>query len=125
MMIHLDTNLLIAASGPESPLKERMRAWMRDGEKLSASSIAWAEFLQGPVTFEQIDICINVVEGRVLAFGKVDAQKAAELFNQSGRRRSSRFDCFIAASAICAGASLATENRRDFLPYVAAGLRLL
>jgi predicted nucleic acid-binding protein len=34
-------------------------------------------------------------------------------------------DCLIAATAICAGASLATENRRDFQPYVAAGLRLL
>jgi predicted nucleic acid-binding protein len=47
-----------------------------------------------------------------------------QLFNQTGRRRGSRFDCLIAATAIAADADFATENQKDFAPFVAHGLKL-
>jgi predicted nucleic acid-binding protein len=36
----------------------------------------------------------------------------------------SQFDCLIAATAILAQAEFATENRSDFTPFVAHGLKL-
>ncbi len=54
-----------------------------------------------------------------------DAVKAAELFNLAGRRRGSLADCLIAAAALRAGAAVATENRADFAPFAAAGVRVV
>jgi len=123
-MIHLDTNFLIGAANKHTPLERVLRHWLVTGEKLAASSIAWAEFLNGPVSREHIRDMNYLVEGRIVSFGAREAQKAAELFNITGRKRAARFDCFIAATAICAGAPLATQNRKDFAPFTAAGLRL-
>jgi predicted nucleic acid-binding protein len=46
------------------------------------------------------------------------------LFNATGRRRTLRFDAMIAATVLVWGAQLATNNRSDFAPFVAHGLRL-
>ena len=53
-----------------------------------------------------------------------DAEKAARLFNLTGRRSKSYADCCIAAVAIRLGAPLATSNRDDFTPMVPHGLIL-
>jgi predicted nucleic acid-binding protein len=55
---------------------------------------------------------------------RLDAEKAASLFNLTGRRAKSYSDCCIAAVAIRAEAELATSNRRDFTPMVTHGLLL-
>ena len=55
----------------------------------------------------------------------VDAALAARLFNLAGRRRGSLADCIIAAVALRVGAAVATENRADFLPFAAAGVRVV
>jgi predicted nucleic acid-binding protein len=47
------------------------------------------------------------------------------LFNQTGRRRGSRFDCLIAATAVLAQADFATQNRSDFAPFISHGLKLV
>ena len=50
---------------------------------------------------------------------------AANLFNQTGRKRGSRFDCLIAATAILNQAELATINQSDFKVFTAHGLKLI
>jgi predicted nucleic acid-binding protein len=59
----------------------------------------------------------------LLPFTPADGETAAELFNQSGRRRGTLADCMIAAAAICVEAELATANRQDFRGLVSFGLR--
>jgi predicted nucleic acid-binding protein len=124
-MIHFDTNVLVAASNRDRALESRLEGWLGAGETFATSAIAWSEFLCGPILDGQIQATRELIESRVVPFDTAEAVLAADLFNRTGRSRGRRMDCLIAATAICAGAAFATENRRDFQPYVAAGLRLL
>jgi predicted nucleic acid-binding protein len=96
----------------------------RGGEPLAASALAWTEFLNGPVQAQEIALVETVIETRVVPFDKATAVLAAELFNKTGRRRGSRFDCLITATAILAQAELATVNESDFKVFVPHGLKL-
>ena len=122
-MIHLDTSFLIAAIAGATAQGGQLRAWLAAGEELGMSTVAWAEFLCGPLEAADLALVDRVVRHRV-AFGEAEAALAARLFNGSGRRRGSLADCMIAASAIQAGASLATDNPKDFRRFAGAGLRL-
>jgi predicted nucleic acid-binding protein len=122
-MIHLDTGFLIRALVPSSPQDGRLREWLRAGEPLAISTIAWAEFLCGPVTDRQLELAAALLRGRV-AFVEQDAALAARLFNSSGRRRGSMVDCMIAATALRSAATLATTNVADFQRFASAGLEL-
>jgi predicted nucleic acid-binding protein len=124
-MIHLDTNYLIGLVTAQSPLQPILFGWLNTGEKFAASTIAWSEFLNGPVTSRQIHDASAILEGRFVAFGNFEAEVSARIFNQTGRKRQRQIDCFIAATAICARAPLATNNRAHFLPFVAGGLQLI
>jgi predicted nucleic acid-binding protein len=124
-MIHLDTNYLIGLAVRGSLPAQNVDRWLAAGEPLSASTLAWTEFLNGPVSAVEIALVESVIEEKLVAFEKPTAVLAAELFNQGGRRRGSRFDCLIAATAILNGAGLATENRKDFEPFIPFGLKLL
>jgi predicted nucleic acid-binding protein len=123
-MIHLDTNYLVGLAVARSPQAQRVDQWLASGESLAASALAWAEFLNGPVQPQEIALVESVIEGRVVPFDKAAAILAADLFNQTRRRRGSRFDCLIAATAILVQADLATENSGDFAPFVSHGLKL-
>ena len=107
-----------------SPAAQRVDQWLAAGESLAASALAWTEFLNGPVQPQEIALVESIVEARVVPFDKATAVLAAELFNKTGRRRGSRFDCLIAATAILAQAELATENNTDFTSFMAHGLKL-
>ena len=48
-MIHLDTSFLIRALIPGTPEEAKLRMWVGKGEALVMSSVAWAEFLCGPL----------------------------------------------------------------------------
>ena len=124
-MIHLDTNYLIGLAVPGSLPAQKVDKWLADGERLAASALVWTEFLNGPVTAQEIVLVESVIEPKLVPFEKRTAVMAAELFNRAGRRRGSRFDCLIAATAILADAQLATENKSDFVPFVPFGLKLI
>ncbi len=122
-MIHLDTSFLIRALVRDSLQDRRLRDWLRNGERLGISSIAWAEFLCGPVAPLQMNLVARVLNEHV-PFGEPESALAAALFNAAGRRRGSLSDCMIAATAIRAEAALATQNPNDFERFAGAGLRL-
>jgi predicted nucleic acid-binding protein len=122
-VIHLDANFLIGVLQSDQP-RRQVQKWSTSGQYVNISSIAWAEFLSGPVTEAE------TMEARMLIddiepFGERDAHVAADLFNQTGRRSRSLPDCMIAAIAIRCGASLATVNLRDFKRFEPFGLVLL
>jgi predicted nucleic acid-binding protein len=123
-MIHLDSNFLIGSVNRHSPPALLLRNWLKQGETFAASSIAWAEFLHGPVRSDQIQQVDYLIQSNIIAFGRPEAEISSQLFNRTGRRGGSQADCFIAATAICAGARLATQNQKHFAPFVATGLQL-
>ncbi len=113
MKVHLDTSFLIRALVRDSAQDAKLRQWIGAGTLLEMSAIAWAEFLCGPVNAVSVDLATRVVRERK-PFSEEDAVLAAELFNQSGRRRGSFADCMIAAAALQGDAALATVNEGDF-----------
>jgi predicted nucleic acid-binding protein len=123
-VIQLDTSFLIKALIAGSSEDELLRQWLRRREALSMSSVAWTEFLCGPVAATTADSARRLV-GEPLPFGAVEAERAATLFNETGRRRGSLVDCMIASMAIEAGDRLATSNPGDFSRFVRLGLAIV
>jgi predicted nucleic acid-binding protein len=123
-MIHLDTGFLIRALVRNSPQDIKLRSWLRSNAQLGISSIAWAEFLCGPVDQAEADLAARILPD-CKPFTDKDAALAARLFNISGRRRGTFIDCMIAAVAVGADASLATTNPNDFRRLEPAGLQIV
>jgi predicted nucleic acid-binding protein len=123
-MIHLDTNYLIGLLVKGSPQAIEVDGWLAAGQPLATGAIAWTEFLNGPVTSLEITRAEAVLQSRIVPFGRAEAALAAELFNKTGRRRGSRFDCLIAATAMLAQAEIATVNQSDFNAFTPHGLKL-
>ena len=124
-MILLDTNYLIRALVAGTTEADEVSAWLARGEELCTSSIAWYEFLCGPVDGEGIELVRSVVSDRVLPFTADQAAESARLYSAVGRSRRLRVDAMITAAAIVANAHLATDNREDFGHFTAHGLRLV
>ncbi len=123
-MIHLDTSFLIRALNAGTPEDRKLREWIGAGETLSMSTVAWTEFLCGPLDEVEITLATQIVE-RQSAFTPNHADVAARLFNESGRRRGSLIDCMIAAAALADGAPIATRNVADFRRFEASGLTVV
>ncbi len=123
-MICLDTNYLILGLVSDSREAQQLIEWHRMGEVLVTAMPAWYEFICGPVSEVEIEI-MRAFLAEIIPFGETQAGKAAELFAVSGRKRSIKVDAMIAATAVCAGAHLATNNRQDFVLFEASGLRLV
>lgn len=111
--VHLDTSFLIRALRPGTRQDQMLRELLEESRELAMSSIAWAEFLCGPLNGRQLDIARRITP-ELIPFTDKDAALSAELFNESGRRRSSLTDCMIAATALRCNARLATANQADF-----------
>jgi predicted nucleic acid-binding protein len=116
--------MLIRALLPGSPADKRLRQWLRGGEDLGISSIAWAEFLCGPLGPGDVIIARDLFR-EITAFTPSDCETTARLFNLGGRRRGTLADCMIAATALRAGAALATTNADDFARFSAASLTIV
>ncbi len=123
-MIHLDTNYLIGLRVKGSPEAQEVDDWLAARQTLATSAVAWTEFLNGPVTPLEVERAEVILQSRIIPFGQPEAVLAAELFNKTGRKRGSRFDCLIAATAIVAQAEVATVNQSDFKVFVPHGLKL-
>jgi predicted nucleic acid-binding protein len=123
-MVHLDTNYLVGLLVKGSPQALDVDGWLASGESVAASAIVWTEFLNGPVTPLEVSRAEAVLESRIIPFGRPEAATAAELFNKTGRRRGSRFDCLIAATASVAQAEIATANQADFKLFTVHGVKL-
>ena len=123
-MTHLDTNVLIAL-----PVLAKQRHALAQriakGEPMATSSLAWFEYVCGPVAEAEQHLVRAAIGGQILAVDEAIAERAAALFNHVGRKRSLRTDSLIAATAILALAELATFNAQDFAPFTAHGLKLL
>ena len=122
-MIHSDTSFLVRALIPGTPEEAKLRKWVGEGEALLVSSVAWAEFLCGPLDVGDLKLAERFVERRQ-DFTPDQAAVAARLFNESGRRRGSIVDCMIGAAALGDGAVIATSNVADFSRFAAAGLKV-
>lgn len=123
-MIHLDTSFLIRALVRNSSEDTKLQEWIKADEPLGISVIAWAEFLCGPVDDTALSLASLIVKQR-FDFTEDMAALSARLFNRSGRRRGTMVDCMIAATAIVAGAALATGNTGDFERLEEFGLTLV
>lgn len=123
-MIHFDTNFLIETVVAGSAAHVKFRAWTLAQETCNTSSIAWAEFLCGPLDASAAAIAQQIFP-HPEPFLPADAVLAAQMFNQTGRRSRSLADCMIAAVAIRCGAKLATVNTADFQPFQTHGLILI
>ena len=122
-MIHLDTSFLIRGLIPDSPENRKLREWLGTGATLLVSAVAWAEFLCGPLTDDELELAARIV-GPPQDFTPEHATIAARLFNTSGRRRGTMVDCMIAAAAVSAGSPFATANADDFRRFAEQGLQL-
>jgi len=122
-MIHLDTNFLIQISVMGSVAHAQFAAWASGQEIVNVSTIAWAEFLCGPMDLAG-EAFARQIFPQPEPFLAADAVLAASLFNQTGRRSRSLADCMIAAVAIRCGAKLASLNAYDFELLVNHGLKL-
>ncbi|MDB6137907.1 MAG: hypothetical protein JWO94_979 [Verrucomicrobiaceae bacterium] len=122
-MVHLDTNFLIDALVAGSAQESALTAWLAHGEPVSISTVAWGEFLCGPLS-PTAETAARQMLPSTENLTRTDAEMAANLFNKTGRRSKSYADCCIAAVAIRAQARLATSNLSDFAPMAPLGLAL-
>ena len=123
-MIHLDTNILIDIVTAHSPQVSLVREWLSEGKVLTASAVAWSEFLNGPHSHAQKDAVRAVLAGGIRPFDEDQAELSSRLFHITGRRRGSHADCMIAAAALAKREVVATRNIKDFQRFVPHGLML-
>lgn len=122
--IQLDTGFLIRTLIRRTAEESALRSLLTAQTALGISTVAWAEFLCGPLTPDAVRQA-RLLIGQPLPFTEADAEMAAQLFNRGGRRRGTLADCMVAAAAIRDQSVLATTNRKDFERFQTEGLKIL
>jgi predicted nucleic acid-binding protein len=123
--ICLDTNYLVRGLVKGAQESAELIQWRQQGETLLSAAPAWYEFLCGPVNDLQIRTIRAFLSGGIVPFDETQAAAAARLFNAVGRIRHLRTDTMIAATAIVAGARLATSDKEDFEVFTPHGLKIV
>jgi predicted nucleic acid-binding protein len=123
-MILLDTNLLIGAEDRHDAHHATARKVLALSEPFACSSVAWMELHSRPRPPILRSAIVAILTGGILPFDEATAALAGQLYHRTGSKRRTRMDTMIAATAILAGAELATVNAEDFEPFVPHGLKL-
>lgn len=124
-MIHLDANLVIALVNPADWHHDSASALTQRSGPFGCSSVAWTEFHSKPSHPNDAAILRAILAGGIVPFDEATAELAGHLYHLTGSKRRTRLDTMIAATAILAGAELATVNPDDFAPFVSHGLKVL
>lgn len=123
-MIHLDTNLLIALIHRFDVHHATATRMIAGPGPFATSSVAWMEFHSRPVHPRDIAASKSLLNGGIAPFDEAAATLAGDLYHLTRSKRRTRLDTMIAATAIVAGAELATVNADDFAAFVPHGLKL-
>lgn len=122
-MILLDTSVLIDALTGRRRSENALRAALDRGERLALSAHVLYEWRRGPRIPQELALQEAFCPSEsALAFGPAEAVRAAEIYRTIRSPRAREADIAIAASAMCADATLWTLNVRDFADI--RGLRL-
>ena len=89
-MIHVDTNILIEMITLGSSMAKNLRQWLKTGEQLATSAIAWSEFLSGPVSQNQINGVRTILADQIVPFGVSEAATAASVQSSWAAARRAR-----------------------------------
>jgi len=81
-MTHFDTNFLIQAAKDGSPAHKEFQQWSAANESFGISSVAWAEYLCGPLDPTGEALARSMFPALEI-FTEPDAVLAARLFNQT------------------------------------------
>lgn len=123
-MIHLDTSILIAIVKVTDAHHVTARKLATRSRQFATTSVAWMAFHSRPVPSPFTLALRGLLSGGIIPFDEATATFAGELFHLTGSKPRTRMDTMIAATAILAGAELATANPADFRPFLAHGLKL-
>ena len=114
-MIHLDTSALIDALTGGRRSAPALRRYIDRGERVQMSALVLYEWLRGPRRQDELEAQeLLFPRATAIAFGAVEADRAAKLYTTVRRARGREIDVAIAACALVHGASLWTLNRDDF-----------
>lgn len=115
MLIHLDTSVLVDAFTGERRSLPRVRALTARSDVISFSTIVLYEWLRGPRSEGEKQAVEAFFDLDVLqAFGRREAERAADWYGRVKRARHRQADLAIAACASVLGASFWTLNASDF-----------
>ena len=122
-MILLDTSVLIDALTGRRRSERALRDALARGEHLALPTVVLYEWRRGPRIAPELALQEAVCPSdAALAFGPVEAARAANIYRAVRSPRSREMEIAIAACAICANATLWTLNVKDFADI--RGLRL-
>ncbi len=126
IIVHLDTNFLIAATNPVTKTYQTLLQWLAHGGRCRVAALAWAEFSCGGSKglLEKELQNARILLDAVVPMDETIAQQAASLYQINGRRPRTLADCVIAATALTSKSPLATINTKDFERFVPGGLIL-
>ncbi len=115
-MIFLDTSALVDAFSGSRRAASALREALESGERVRLPAIVLFEWLRGPRRSAELTAQEALFpSAAAVAFGSVEAAKAAALYRRIGKSgRGREIDIAIAACAICHDATLWTFNMRDF-----------